>query len=94
MISAANHDPAVFPEPGKFDFERQNLDKIITFAPGIHMCIGHYLARVELAIFFKAFLPRFSEIEVLDHPVRFQANFPFRGLEHLNIKVTPHVACP
>lgn len=88
MISAANHDPATFPNPGSLDFERDNLDKIITFAPGIHMCIGHYLARVELAAFFRAFLPRFLKIEVLDDPIRFQANFPFRGLEHLNVRVT------
>lgn len=87
MISAANHDPAAYPNPEKFDIERPNLDKIITFAPGIHMCIGHYLARLEMAIFFKTFLSRFSKIEVLDDPVRFQSNFPFRGLEHLNIRV-------
>lgn len=89
MISAANHDPSMFSDPGKLDFTRLHLDKIVIFAPGIHTCLGHYLARLEMAIFFKAFLPRFSKIEVLDDPIRFQSNFPFRGLEHLNIRVTP-----
>jgi cytochrome P450 len=87
MISAANHDPIVFPNPERLDFRRANLTKVVTFAPGIHMCIGHYLARLELSIFFKAFLTRFRKIEVLDEPIRFQPNFPFRGLEHLHVRV-------
>lgn len=87
MMAGANHDPGKFPKPDSFDVTRSNLKEIMTFAPGIHLCIGHYLARMEMAIFFKTFLTAFKTIEVLDDPAVFQPNFVFRGLERLNIRV-------
>lgn len=88
-ILSANNDPKVFAAPERFDITRPNVSAAMTFGPGIHHCIGHYLARVELAVFFQTFLPRFSKIEILDEPLALLPNLSFRGLAHLNVRLTP-----
>jgi cytochrome P450 len=45
-ITAANNDPAVFPEPRRFDPSRTN--KNLAFGHGEHFCLGSHLARSEL----------------------------------------------
>jgi len=46
-ISAANRDPAVFPDPDAFDPGRSNLRRHVAFAQGPHVCVGVHLARLE-----------------------------------------------
>ena len=46
-IAGANRDPAVFPEPDRFDVARENARLQIAFAHGPHVCIGMHLARLE-----------------------------------------------
>jgi len=46
-IAGANRDPAVFPDPDRFDVRRDNARLQIAFAHGPHVCIGMHLARLE-----------------------------------------------
>ena len=46
-IAAANRDPAVFPDPDRFDVRRENARLQIAFAHGPHVCLGMHLARLE-----------------------------------------------
>jgi cytochrome P450 len=46
-IAGANRDPAVFPEPDRFDVRRENARLQIAFAHGPHVCLGMHLARLE-----------------------------------------------
>jgi len=50
-ISAANRDPAVFPDPNRFDPGRVDRAatprRHLTFAHGPHVCLGVHLARLE-----------------------------------------------
>jgi cytochrome P450 len=46
-IAGANRDPAVFPDPDRFDVRRTNASRHIAFAHGPHVCIGMHLARLE-----------------------------------------------
>ena len=47
MIAGANRDPAVFPDPDRFDIRRANAKQHLTFAHGPHVCLGLHLARLE-----------------------------------------------
>ncbi len=55
---AANHDPAVFPSPGRFDITRQGPAHL-SFGHGAHYCLGAPLARIELQAVFSQLLARF-----------------------------------
>ena len=46
-IAGANRDPAVFPDPDRFDVRRANAQLHAAFAGGPHVCIGMHLARLE-----------------------------------------------
>jgi len=46
-LTAANRDPATFPNPDVFDIGRPNARQHLTFAQGPHACVGLHLARLE-----------------------------------------------
>jgi len=46
-LTAANRDPALFPDPDTFDVGRVNARSHLTFAVGPHACVGIHLARLE-----------------------------------------------
>jgi pimeloyl-[acyl-carrier protein] synthase len=87
MIAGANRDPAVFTDPDSLDMTRPQ-DANITFAPGLHFCIGHYLAKMQLTEFFPSFLARF-EPEMLSAELDFGPSLAFRGLESLRLRLHP-----
>jgi cytochrome P450 len=62
-ISAANNDPAVFPEPRRFDPDRSG--KNLAFGHGVHFCLGSHLARRELETALKLLLQRFPAMRLL-----------------------------
>lgn len=44
----ANRDPAVFPDPARFDPDRDNAGRNLAFGRGPHICIGQFIARNQL----------------------------------------------
>lgn len=59
---AGNFDPEEFPEPRKVQFDRA-ANRHLSFAAGVHRCLGSHVARRELAIALREFLrrvPRFT----------------------------------
>jgi cytochrome P450 len=62
-LRAANHDPAVFPSPGRFDVTRQGQAHL-SFGHGGHYCLGAPLARIELQAVFSQLLARFPKMRL------------------------------
>ncbi len=57
-LAGANRDPAVFPEPDRFDVRRENAKLQVAFAHGPHVCLGMHLARLEAQIAVRRALER------------------------------------
>ena len=62
MLSAANHDPAQFPEPGRLDVRRDATGHL-AFGRGAHSCPGAPLIRMAVAVATDALLRMTSAIE-------------------------------
>jgi pentalenolactone synthase len=65
MSSAANHDPAAFPDPDRFDPQRTGPAHL-TFGLGPRFCLGANLARVELEVACAALLRRFPTLRLAE----------------------------
>lgn len=74
LLTAANHDPAAFPDPEQFDVSR-DASAHMAFSFGVHQCVGQSLARMELACVFEMLFRRFPKLELA---------VPFDALEFKN----------
>lgn len=88
MIAAANRDSSVFENPENLDFSRSHLERSATFGPGIHHCLGHFLARMELDILYRKLFARTRCVELMSETMKFTANYAFRGLERIPVRLT------
>jgi pimeloyl-[acyl-carrier protein] synthase len=85
MLAAANRDPAVFPDPDRFDIAR-TPNRQVTFGVGAHYCPGASLVRLEVEEALRALLtlPRW---ELADRPYTYQgSNFQDRGPNALHVR--------
>lgn len=72
-IAGANRDPAVFPDPDRFDPSRPNVRQHLAFVQGPHFCLGARLARAETTIAVRTLFDRLPGL-------RLQTDDPPRGL--------------
>lgn len=60
-LAGANRDPKVFTDPHRFDVERDNAGKHLSFSGGRHFCLGAALARAEGEVGLRTFFDRFPD---------------------------------
>ncbi|MGN6497439.1 MAG: cytochrome P450 [Tsuneonella sp.] len=84
---AANHDPAQFEDPRKFDAAREN-NRHLAFGAGAHKCLGLHLARLEMRILFEELLDRIETIELAGEAKRSNSTF-VGGLKTLPLRIVP-----
>jgi cytochrome P450 len=86
-LIAANHDPAVFPNPHQFDIARAHNPQSphIAFGGGSHVCMGAALARIEANIALSALFSRYPNLSLADTTPRWRTSLPFRGLDRLDV---------
>lgn len=63
LMAAANRDAAVFEDPNRFDVCR-DARRHLAFGDGVHMCLGHHLARLELCVVFERLFARFPALDL------------------------------
>ncbi|MER6914576.1 cytochrome P450 [Streptomyces sp. NPDC000594] len=70
IVSAANHDPAVFADPDHVDVSRtrHNREPHLGFGHGVHRCLGAHLAHEETAIALAALLHRAPDLRLATDP--------------------------
>jgi len=66
FFAAANHDPAVFPAPDKFDLTRRNLRQHLSMGMGIHHCLGFAVAKSEAAALIEVVIDRYPALRLGD----------------------------
>jgi len=60
-ISGANRDPNIFTDPHRFDIERDNAGRHLSFSGGRHFCLGAALARAEGEVGLRTFFERYPD---------------------------------
>jgi cytochrome P450 len=63
-LTAANRDPATFPDPDVFDLTRSDARLHLAFAQGPHACVGLHLARLETQAAVDAALDAWPGLEI------------------------------
>jgi cytochrome P450 len=86
-VAGANRDPRVFGNPDELDLSR-TIKETLVFGRGMHHCIGHLLAKLQLGEFFPAMFARFH-VDVLDDPLVFSGGYSFRTLSTLRLRLRP-----
>ncbi|MFI7233070.1 cytochrome P450 [Nonomuraea angiospora] len=66
--SAANHDPDVVPDPGRFDITRTDNPHLM-LSYGMHHCLGAPLARMELQVGMAEIFKRLPRLRLAGEPV-------------------------
>lgn len=85
LIGAANHDPAVFPDPGELRIDRAPGERAhMAFGQGMHYCMGAALARAEGEIALRSLLiDRFPGLTLAGTAPAWRSAFTLRGVESL-----------
>ena len=63
MIPGANMDETLFPDPERFDLDRENKVHM-SFNSGVHRCVGSHLARLEIRVFYEEWLRRMPNVRL------------------------------
>jgi cytochrome P450 len=88
LLGGANRDPAVFPDPHRFDVTRENAGDHIAFSSGIHYCLGAGLARMEGEVGLRALFDRFPDLTLASAPHR-RPTRVLRGFDAMPASLRP-----
>jgi cytochrome P450 len=86
LMAAANRDDRRFPDGDRFDVHRRPTG-ILTFAFGIHFCLGAALARLQGRVALEEALKRFPAWSVDEAAAKLVASSTTRGYESLPVLV-------
>ncbi|MEU8898452.1 cytochrome P450 [Nocardia sp. NPDC048505] len=85
-LAGANRDPAVFPDPHRFDVARENAKDHLSFSSGVHVCLGASLARMEAVHAVRALFERFPDLCLTGEPTR-RDTYTLHGFERLPVRL-------
>ena len=87
LVGAANRDPKTFPDPDQFLIDR-HPNPHLSFAPGLHQCLGLQIARMEGEAALHAFCDHFSSLSVIQSESQRFVGDRFRGFDRLMLDVS------
>ena len=83
---SGNRDEEIFDDPFKFKVDR-SPNRHLAFGHGVHLCLGKYLAKIEMEIFYEELFKKIDNIQLNGEPEWVKASF-VSGLKSLPIKYT------
>jgi cytochrome P450 len=86
-FSAANRDPAMFDDPFRVDLTRRPNRHLSFGQGGPHVCLGMWLARLEVKVLFQELAKRLKSIEPAGPHAFLRSNF-VGGIKRLPVHVT------
>lgn len=87
VLASANRDPQKFAEPDRFDVTR-HPNPHLSFAPGIHTCLGGPMSRQQTVAALHQLLERFPRLRLdPDREIVWYRNLGNRGPESLPVRV-------
>ena len=87
-IGSANRDETRWTDAGSFDIHRPRRAHI-SFAGGLHSCLGMHLARVETRAMLNSLFDRVTDIQLLPDDDTKIVGMPFRSPKHLPVTFRP-----
>lgn len=86
-FASANRDAEVFDDPYRLTLSRKPNRQLGWGQGGPHVCLGMFLARLEIRVLFQELVPRIRSIEP-DGPQAFVRSNFVNGLKRLPVRVT------
>ena len=83
---SGNRDEEIFDDPFEFKVDR-SPNRHLAFGHGAHLCLGKYLAKIEMEIFYEELFKKIENIQLNGEPEWVKASF-VSGLKSLPIKYT------
>ena len=87
-MGSANRDENRWENPDAFDIHRPRRAHI-SFAGGIHSCLGMHLARVETKAMLNSLFDRVTDLQLLADVDTKIVGMPFRSPKHLPVTFRP-----
>ena len=85
LVGAANRDPSIFKNPDQFLIDR-NPNPHLSFAPGLHQCLGLHLARMEGQCVLNALCDHYESLRFVE--ARRLIGDRFRGFDRLLLEAS------
>jgi len=86
-LGAANHDPAVFKNPGEYDIFRDKSHQM-GFGFGPHRCLGMDVARQEMIVAINGLMNRFPKMRIdPDKPKPVYRGLDHRGMSAVTVRL-------
>lgn len=84
VLASACRDPAVYPDPDRFDISRER-EWPIALGRGIHYCVGGPLAQIEAETAFSRLFTRLPTLRLDTERIAYAKNFNVRLVAHLPV---------
>ena len=85
---SANYDERAFADPFTLDLSRDPNPHVTFGGGGPHICLGAWMARLEVRVFLEEVVRRIRRIQLDGDPERIRSNF-INGLKHLPLTLEP-----
>lgn len=87
VYPSANRDPRQFPDPDRFDIEREPHH--LGFGLGVHFCLGANLARMEMRVAFEELLRRLPDMRYAEDGPVLKPSALVRSCVRMKVQFTP-----